>query len=106
MRNMGRHDARVTSLCAAVDVMLRSVYNTLGAVIAIAFFLYALIAFITVAVVDDAAQSGRGRRRCRQLGWTPGDGQSVPVRPNAVTTMTPRCTATSSVSRAFSETKV
>jgi len=100
-RDVGRHDAKMTSLCAAVVVLLRCVYDTLAAVIAVAFFLYAVIAFIAVGVVLDAgAPSGHGLRHCRQPVGSPSD-----VRPSVVTA-SPRCTANATVSRTFSETKV
>jgi len=97
----------MTSLCAAVDVLVRRVYDSLGIVIAAAFFLYAVIAFTFVGVVFDAvAPSLHGRRRCRQPVWTPDDGQPLAERPSAITATSPRCSATGTVTRAFSETKV
>jgi len=115
LRNVSRHDARVTSLCTAVDVLVRRVYDTVGAVIACAFFLYAVIAFVPVGAVVDAAAGQRAvhgrrrRRRRRQLTCGPGDGQYVTARPttSVITAPAPmRCTAASVVSRTFSETKV
>jgi len=105
-----KHDSRMTSLLAAVDHLFRCVYDTLGAVIAVALFLYAVIAFIAAWVVLDAAAAaptGHGRRRCRQPAvWAPDDGQSLAGTPNAITTTSPRCSTAATVGRTFSETKV
>lgn len=105
---MGRYDSRMTSLFASIDRLLRCVYDTLGAVIAVALFLYAAIAFIAAWVVlDAAAPLGHGRRRCRQPAvWVPEDGQSLSGRPSALAAGAPRCSTAATVGRAFSETKV
>jgi len=96
----------MTSLYAALDVLLRLVYDTVAGLVAAGFCLYAIIAFIAVCVLSDAVvPPDRCRRLCRQPPWTPGDSQSLPDRPNAIT-MAPRCSATATVGRAFSETKV
>jgi len=105
---VGKYDSRMMSLFAAVDRLLRRVYDTLGAVIAVALFLYAVIAFIAAWVVlDAAAPLGHGRRRCRQPAvWAPDDGQSLDGRPSAMAAGATRCSTSATVGRTFSETKV
>ena len=98
-------DARMTSLVAAADALFRRVYDSLGALVAAAFFLYAGV--VVVGVVRDAAAppGHSGGRRCRgSPSGTPDDVRSVTIRPS--TAVTPRCSAVATVGRTFSETKV
>jgi len=61
---VSRHDARMSSLCNAVDALFRRVYDTLSAVIAVAFLLYAVIVVVAARVTLNTGPPSPSRH-CR-----------------------------------------
>jgi len=111
----GGNDVRMTSLSVAVDVLLGRVCNSLGVVLAAAFCLYVVVAFLGRVSGGLMASASEHRQRppshCRPaapVSWNPAPGRDAQIfndnRPSSVSNATAaRCCT---VTRAFSETKV